>query len=217
MENNVITPEIFNHYAERFTSPLADSINELDQETNASIRGAHMLSGHLQGMFLKLMSDWIQPKFVLELGTYTGYSAMCLASGLKEGGKVITIDSDKSLVDIRNKYWQAAGLTDKIEFIEGKGLDVLPDLKQPFDLIFIDADKRNYGPYFDLIIDQIPVGACIIADNVMFHGEVVLSEDEQSKSAKFMHEFNQKISQDDRVEQVLLPIRDGLLMIRKIK
>lgn len=212
-----ITSEAINAYAEQYSTPETPVLKALNEATVAEVRGAQMLSGALQGSFLSIISKLIQPKHILELGTYTGYSAICLAQGLQPGGQLHTIDTDEQLQAMRDRYWKEAGLEQTIVQHIGAAADVLPQLEQTFDLIFIDADKKNYGLYFDMLIDKVPVGACFIADNVLFHSEVVQPEANRSKSAKYMHEFNEKIQQSDRVEQVILPIRDGITLIRKIK
>lgn len=212
---HIINPEPINEYAERFTTHESEVLKRLNDKTHREIQGAQMLSGHLQGAFLQMISLMLQPKNVLELGTYTGYSAICLAKGLKEGGKLHTIDIDNRLQAVREEFWQKENLLDKIVQHIGNAADIIPSLEMPFDLVFIDADKKNYGLYFDLIIDKIPAGGWLLADNVLFHGEVILPSDQQSKPATAIHFFNQKIAADNRVEQVLLPIRDGLMLIRK--
>jgi predicted O-methyltransferase YrrM len=187
----------------------------LNQETQALARGAQMLSGHLQGKVLQMISRMIQPKRILELGTYTGYSAIALAQGLQEGGKLHTVDVSDLWQELREKYWQEAGVRHLIEQHIGTAESVIQSLDGSFDLVFIDADKKNYGLYFDLVIDKMPAGAFIIADNVLFYAEVILPEEQQGSVAKHIHRFNQKIRNDNRVEQVILPIRDGIMLIRK--
>ena len=212
----VVTSKLINEYAERFTVPETDVLSELNQKTQ-QMPGAQMISGHLQGAFLEMISAILQPKNVLEIGTYTGYSAICLAKGLKEGGKVHTIDKDSSIQDIRAEYWEKAGKTERIQQHLGDAAAVIESLKEiEFDLIFIDADKRNYGLYYDLLIDHVKSGTVFLADNVLFHAEVILPQSQQSKNAQFIHQFNEKIATDIRVEQVLLPIRDGITIIRKL-
>lgn len=212
----VVTSKLINEYAERFTVPETDVLAELNQKTQ-QMPGAQMISGHLQGAFLEMISAILQPKNVLEIGTYTGYSAICLAKGLKEGGKVHTIDKDSSIQDIRAEYWEKAGKTERIQQHLGDAAAVIESLKEiEFDLIFIDADKRNYGLYYDLLIDHVKSGTVFLADNVLFHAEVILPQSQQSKNAQFIHQFNEKIATDIRVEQVLLPIRDGITIIRKL-
>lgn len=210
-----ITSPPFHEYALKFTSPEGQSLHELNQETQ-KLRGAQMISGHLQGTFLQMISKMIQPKNVLEIGTYTGYSAICLAAGLQEDGKVHTIDNEDTHQDLREKYWLQSGFQNQIVQHIGDAQHVISEIQEDFDLIFIDADKKNYGLYFDLLIEKVKSGTWFLADNVLFHGEVILPSEKQSKNAKYMHAFNQKIAGDNRVEQVLLPIRDGLTIIRKI-
>ncbi|RQO32509.1 methyltransferase [Taibaiella sp. KBW10] len=217
MEQHQITSQAINEYAEQYSQEESGVLKSLNEATLANVRGAQMLSGALQGSFLSIISKLIKPKHILELGTYTGYSAICLAQGLAEGGTLHTIDTDDSLQQMRQAYWKEAGLEQIIVQHIGAAAEVLPKIDVSFDLVFIDADKKNYGLYFDMLIDTLPLGACLIADNVLFHSEVVLAEAEQSKSAQSMHAFNEKIKASDRVEQVILPIRDGISLIRKIK
>ena len=212
-----ITSAAINTYAEQYSTPETAVLKALNEATVAEVRGAQMLSGALQGSFLSIISKLIRPKNILELGTYTGYSAICLAQGLQENGQLHTIDTDDQLQAMRDQYWNEAGLQQTIIQHIGPAAEVLPQINVTFDLVFIDADKKNYGLYFDMLIDLVPVGACFIADNVLFHSEVVQSEEQQSKSAKYMHAFNEKIKHSDRVEQVILPIREGITLIRKIK
>lgn len=212
---HIITPDPINYYAEQYTTPEDTVQASLNRETHAHIRGAQMISGHLQGTVLQMLSQMTGPAQILELGTYTGYSAIALARGLRPGGKLHTIDIDAYLQDMRDKYWQQAGLQDHIVQHIGEAADVIPMIKGDFDLVFIDADKKSYGLYFDLLIDRIPTGGFMIADNVLFHGEVILPAEQQSNNARYMHEFNKKIADDPRVEQVILPLRDGLMLIRK--
>lgn len=210
-----VTPEELTQYAERFSSPESPSLKALNERTYSEVHAPQMLSGHLQGLFLEFVSRMIQPFRILEIGTYTGYSAICLAKGLKPGGFLDTIDVDALLNDLRQEYWQQEGLDTQIRQHIGKAMEVIPQLEGDFDLVFIDADKRNYGGYFDLVIDRMPSGAWLLADNVLFHGEVVLDEAERSKAANHIHRFNLKMEQEKRVERVILPFRDGLMLMRK--
>lgn len=212
---HIITPDPINYYAEQYTTPENDVQSALNKETHANVRGSQMISGHLQGVVLEMLSCMIKPKQILELGTYTGYSAISLAKGLQPGGKLHTIDVDIYLQEMRDKYWQQAGYKDKIVQHIGEAAAVIPKIAGDFDLVFIDADKKNYGLYFDMVIDRIPSGAFLIADNVLFQGEVILPQDQQSNTAVHMHAFNKKIAADNRVEQVIMPLRDGLMLIRK--
>ncbi len=206
-----------NDYAEHHTTPETPVLAALNRETHLKVEMPVMLSGHLQGAFLQMMSSMIQPKYILEIGTYTGYSAICLAQGLQEGGQLHTIDINEELQDLCFRYFCEAGLEKKIMQHIGKAADIIPTLQAPFDLVFIDADKQNYPLYYDMVIDRLAIGAFLLADNVLYDGEVVMDEKEQSKNGKAIHAFNEKIKNDARVEQVLVPIRDGMLLIRKIK
>lgn len=217
MENYHITSDPINNYADLYTTAEDGVLYSLNMETHADVHGAQMLSGHLQGKLLEMISKTVRPKQILELGTYTGYSAICLAKGLQPDGVLHTVDIDSSLQDMRNRYWRQAGLQHCIRQYIGEAKDIINTIPGEFDLVFIDADKKNYGLYYDLIIDRMPDGGIILADNVLFHAEVIMPEEMQSSSAKAMHAFNQKIASDERVEQVLLPIRDGILWMRKIK
>lgn len=212
---HIITPDPINFYAEQYTTPEDAVQASLNRETHAHVRGSQMISGHLQGVVLQMLSQMIAPAQILELGTYTGYSAISLARGLKAGGKLHTVDIDPYLQDMRDKYWQEAGVQDRIVQHIGEAATVIAKIKGDFDLVFIDADKKNYGLYFDMLIDRIPAGGFMIADNVLFHGEVILPADQQSSTAVYIHEFNKKIAADNRVEQVIMPVRDGLMLIRK--
>ena len=213
----LLLSKALNDYAEAFTTPESSVLAKLNRETNMKVEQAVMLSGHLQGAFLAMVSNMVQPMHVLELGTYTGYSAICLAQGIKKGGQLHTIDINEELKDMSFSYFCNAGLEETIIQHIGKAADIIPVLEYDFDLVFIDADKPNYNLYYDLVFDKVPVGGYILADNVLFEGDVLLPENEQSKNARAMHAFNKKIKGDDRVEQVLLPLRDGLMLIRKIK
>jgi len=212
---HIITPDPINYYAEQYTTPENQVQAALNRETHANVRGSQMISGHLQGVVLEMLSCMIRPRQILELGTYTGYSAISLAKGLQEGGKLHTIDIDPYLQDMRDNYWQMSGMGNKIVQHIGEAATIIPKIKGNFDLVFIDADKKNYGLYFDMVIDRIPSGAFMIADNVLFQGEVILPKEQQSNTSLHMHDFNKKIANDSRVEQVIMPLRDGLMLIRK--
>ena len=204
-------------YAEMYTSAENDTLKELNRETWTNVLVPRMLSGHMQGRILSLLSKLIQPKTILEIGTYTGYSALCLAEGLAEGGKLHTIDINEELEEMVNRYIDSAGMQNDIVLHIGNALDIIPKIDALFDLVFIDADKENYSNYFDLVIDQMPKGGVLIADNVLWSGKVLdekaLLNDEETSA---LSEFNKKVHADDRVENVLLPVRDGLMILRKI-
>lgn len=215
MTTQLIPPSIEN-YACDYSTEESLVLSQLNRETHLKVNLPIMLSGHLQGKVLEFISHMIQPKQVLEIGTYTGYSAICLAAGLKENGELHTIDINEELYDMCQSYFEKAGLSKKIIQHIGHAADIIPRIDCIFDLVFIDADKQNYHLYYDLVIDRLPIGAYILADNVLYDGEVLLAQEEQSKNAKAIQAFNEKIRDDKRVIQVLLPIRDGLLLMKKI-
>lgn len=202
-------------YCAEHSSPEDGILKALNRETNLKVHGAVMLSGHMQGLFLQMFSSALKPARILEIGTFTGYSAICLARGLKEDGILHTIDVDEELEDMTDKYFRMAGLRDKIVTHIGNAADIIPTLNEKFDLVFIDADKAGYENYYDMVIDKIPAGAFIIADNVLYEGDVLLPAEQQGKNAKAMHAFNEKIKADDRVQQLILPMRDGLMLVQK--
>lgn len=202
-------------YIKAHTTLEPDVLHDLNRQTHLKVVNPRMLSGHLQGRILSMISKMIQPQRILEIGTFTGYSAICLAEGLKEDGKLITIDKNYELEGIAKEYIHKSGLSDKIEIKIGEAMDILPELKKNFDLVFIDADKPNYLNYYNAIIDELPHGAIIIADNVLWSGKIVEETQKNDISTASLKLFNEKIQEDKRVENVLLPIRDGLMLIRK--
>lgn len=210
-----LSTEDYHIYAEQMTTPESPALAALNRETHLKVELPIMLSGHLQGAFLTMISQMIRPKNILEIGTYTGYSAICLAQGLAEEGRLHTIDINEELRDMNDKYWQQAGVADRIVAHTGKAADIIPKLDVAFDLVFIDADKQGYAHYFDLVLAKMPVGGFILADNVFYDGEVLLPAEQQSKNAKAIHAFNEKIKSDSRVSQIMVPLRDGILMVRK--
>jgi caffeoyl-CoA O-methyltransferase len=201
-------------YCENHSLNEGEILQELTRFTHLNVLSPRMLSGHLQGSFLALLSKIIRPKNILEIGTYTGYSAICLAQGLQEEGTLITIDRNEELEDIVNKFVNKANLQDKVKMMIGDAKQIIPTLDKNWDLIFIDADKEAYIQYFDLVIDKLNSGGIIIADNVLWSGKI-LEENTKDKSCLALQKFNAYIAQDSRVENVLLPIRDGLNVIRK--
>jgi caffeoyl-CoA O-methyltransferase len=207
-----ILNEDLQRYAERHTSPEGDLLKKINRETHANILMPRMLSGHLQGRVLSMISHMIQPRRILEIGTYTGYSALCLAEGLAQGGKLITIDINEELEEKVRPHF--ASLQNKIEYKIGNAIDIVPGLNEMFDLVFIDADKINYARYFDLVFDKVRAGGFILADNVLWSGKVLSKNPDNDTKAIIA--FNQKIQGDSRVENVLLPIRDGIMTIRKL-
>ena len=209
-------PKEIDAYSVAHTTSETEVLNDLNRQTNIQILQPRMLSGHLQGRVLSMLSHMIQPTNILEIGTYTGYSAICLAEGLKEDGKVITIDRNAELEDFASSYFEKANVSKKIDFRIGNAIEIIPALKEKFDLVFIDADKTNYSNYFDLLIDKLPAGAYIIADNVLWSGKVVQKVEEYDMETKAIVEYNEKIHNDPRVENILFPIRDGLMIARKL-
>ena len=209
-------PKEIDAYSVSHTTSETEVLNDLNRQTNIQILQPRMLSGHLQGRVLSMFSNMIQPTNILEIGTYTGYSAICLAEGLKKGGKVVTIDRNAELEDFASSYFEMANVSKNIDFRIGNAIEIIPTLKEKFDLVFIDADKRNYSNYFDLVIDNLPTGAYIIADNVLWSGKVVQKVEEHDMETKAIIEYNEKIHIDPRVENILFPIRDGLMIARKL-
>ena len=197
-------------------SPEDDILSELSRETHLKIYHPRQLSGHLQGKVLEMISIMIKPDFILELGSYTGYSAICLAKGLSPDGKIYTIEINDELEDIFNKYVEKSGFQDKVIQIKGDAIDVIPTLEIEFDLVFIDANKRFYKDYYDAVFDKVKSGGYIIADNVLWDGKIVKEIKPNDHFTKGILEFNDYIKNDSRVEKVLLPLRDGMMIIRKI-
>lgn len=208
--------ENINNYAEDFTSPESDILQELNRETYLKVLMPRMLSGHLQGRALAMFSKMIRPKNILEIGTYTGYSAICMAEGLQENGKLISIDINEEYEERVKRYWEKAGIEKKTEMLIGDATEIIPQLTHNFDLVFMDADKENYPTYFELLIDKLPSGAYIIADNVLWSGKVTEPPKKNDRETQALQKFNQLILSDNRVENVLLPVRDGLNIIRKL-
>lgn len=208
--------ESINQYAEFHSTAESSVLRELNRETNAKVLMPRMISGHLQGRVLSMLSRMIRPSAILEIGTYTGYSGLCLAEGLATNGIIHTIDINDELTPMVKKYVAKAELTSKFNILTGNALEIIPTLPGPFDLVFIDADKVNYSKYFDLTIDKVRTGGFIIADNVLWSGKVVQPLEKMDKDTLNIHNFNQKILNDTRLEKVLMPIRDGLLVMQKI-
>lgn len=210
---DIIDP-FLNDYAENYSSEEPLILKELNRDTFAKILMPRMLSGHIQGRMLSMLSHMISPKLILEIGTYTGYSALCFAEGLSESGHLHTIDINDELAPMVKSYITKAGMENKITLHNGNASEIIPTLSGPFDLVFIDADKINYSLYYDLVINKVRQGGFLIADNVLWSGKV-LNLENADKDTLAIHQFNEKIKIDDRVEKVLLTVRDGLLIIRK--
>jgi len=209
---NLVSPEI-EKYIEAHTTGESDVLQQLNRKTQTDVLMPQMLSGKVQGQFLKFISQMVQPERVLEIGTFTGYAAICLAEGLTENGKLFTIDINEELEAIVKTHVEKAGLQNKIVQIIGNAAQEIEQLNETFDLVFIDADKQNYGLYFDLVIDKVRTGGIILADNVLWSGKII--NEQKDKDTQKLAEFNDKVQQDNRVENVIVSIRDGIMMIRK--
>lgn len=190
-------------------------LSELNRETNLKILRPRMLSGHLQGKVLEMISKMISPEKILELGTYTGYSAICLAKGLKEQGILHSIEINDELEDFILKYVKKANLNDKIKLHFGDARNIIPEINEQFDLVFIDADKREYIEYYNIVFDYVKPGGFILADNVLWSGKVLNMETPDDEYTQGIFAFNELIKNDSRIEKVILPLRDGLTLIRK--
>lgn len=197
------------------TEKEPELLYELNRRTHLEVLQPRMLSGHFQGRALSMISHMIQPKSILEIGTYTGYSALCMAEGMAEGGKIITLDKNEELEDLINEFVGRAGLSDVIDFRIGDAMEIIPTLDEQFDLVFIDADKRNYGNYYDLVIDKVPSGGYILLDNVLWSGKVLKEAEPNDVDTEELILLNKRLQEDDRVQNIILPIRDGLTILRK--
>jgi predicted O-methyltransferase YrrM len=206
-------------YAERFTSEENGILQQLRQKTFGERDDKSMLSGFYQGRLLSMLSKTIHPKRVLEIGTYMGYSALCLAEGLSDDGKIITLDVNEETNAIAKEFWAQTPFYSKIEAYLGDATQIIPILNETFDLVFIDADKPNYANYYDLVFPKLRIGGIILADNVLWSGKVLDAETgvEIDENTKALYEFSKKIQADERVSNILLTVRDGLMMIRKEK
>lgn len=210
---NLHNPELENYCTEHTTSESA-LLQQITRHTHLHVLMPQMLSGHLQGAFLKMISCMIQPHRILEIGTYTGYTAICLAEGLQQEGLLYTLDINQELYDQNLVFFEKSGYADKIKMLTGDAKQIIPTLDETWDLVFIDADKKAYALYFDLIIDHVKKGGYIIADNVLWSGKVI--DEKKDSDTKSIDDFNKKIQQDSRVENILLPLRDGLMIMRKL-
>lgn len=212
----IINSEI-QDYAEKYTSPESDLLTELLQKTYSERDDKSMLSGFYQGRLLAMFSKMLQPKRILEIGTYMGYSALCLAEGLADDGKIITLDMQPETNEIAKEFWARTTDYSRIESYLGDATQIIPTLNEIFDLVFIDADKPNYANYYDLVFPKLRLGGIILADNVLWSGEVLKVESGETtdESTIALHEFSKKIQADERVSNILFAVRDGLMVIRK--
>lgn len=207
-------PDKILRYCDAHSSEEDPLLKELYRTTHLKTIHPQMLSGNVQGQFLAMISQMIQPDNILEIGTFTGYSAYCLCKGLKAGGKLTTIEVDEELEDLVNGFFSKAGIAEKTELLIGDALEVIPDLKETYDLVFIDANKEHYVRYYELIIEKVRSGGYILADNVLWGGKVA-EDPTQDESTRILHKFNEMVTNDSRVENVFLTIRDGLMLIKK--
>lgn len=203
-------------YSILHTTKETELLNKIDRETHLEVLRPRMLSGHFQGRILSMLSKMISPNRILEIGTYTGYSALCLAEGLTEDGKLYTIDINEELEDRVRQYFLESKYNQQIDFVIGDALNLIPRLNESWDIVFIDADKKNYTKYFNMVVASLKPGGYIIADNVLWSGKVV-EKDHVDEDTMALRVFNDTLSKDPRFEVVLLPVRDGLLIARKIQ
>lgn len=209
--------EDLDNYVVAHSEDEPELLQQLNRETYQKILQPRMLSGHYQGRVLSMISKLINPKNILEIGTYTGYSALCLAEGMQKGGVIHTIDINEELVDFQRKYFNKSGYGNQIYQHLGNALDIIPKLDIPFDLVFIDADKENYSNYFNVIINRLNTGAIILSDNVLWSGKVLdTTFKKEDTSTPALIEYNRLLKEDKRIETVVLPIRDGLTISRKL-
>jgi len=203
-------------YVHNKTSDESKILNDLSRETHLKVLNPRMLSGHYQGRLLSLISKLIKPKSILEIGTYTGYSTLCLLEGLEKKGFIHTIDHNEELLNIQNKFFKRAKVSNRIKQYTGDAKEIIKNLEVKFDLIFIDADKENYPLYYDLVFEKLKSGGIIIADNILWSGKILEKVKKDDYATQSIINFNNKIKNDERVEKIILPIRDGLSLIRKI-
>lgn len=208
-------PEKLDDYVVMHSEDEPELLKQLSRETHQKILQPRMLSGHYQGRILSMISKMVRPKHILEIGTYTGYSALCLVEGMHINGELHTIDHNEELFDFQRKYFDRSGYGKQIHQHLGNALEIIPKLKMNFDLVFIDADKENYSNYFNAIIDKINSGGVILSDNVLWSGKVIEKVDDKDIDTKGVLAFNELLKNDPRIETIILPIRDGLSIARK--
>ena len=208
-------PDKIEEYSLLHTTKENELLAKLNRETWAKVMIPRMLSGHLQGRILSMYSKMLAPKNILEIGTYTGYSALCLAEGLAKNGKLHTIDHNEEVISFAKRYFEMSEYKNNIVQHLGNALDIISEINTEFQLVFIDADKENYCNYYNLVMEKLSVGGYIIADNVLWSGKI-LDSNQQDKETQALRSFNQRIQEDNRIENILLPIRDGLMLCRKL-
>ena len=203
-------------YISENSSKEPEILAKLNKETYQKVLQPRMLSGHIQGRFLSMISKMKSPSCILEIGTYTGYGTLCLAEGLSDGGKIFTIDRNEELLKIQNKYFEMSGKRDKIIQLTGNAKDILENLDESYDIVFIDADKENYIEYFNLVSERLNNNGIIISDNVLWSGKVLNSPSKNDEETNILIEFNKTLNEDERFETVILPLRDGLSVSRLV-
>jgi len=208
-------PEEFNEYIEGLLPPESETLHKLDRETNLKVPYPNMLTGHVQGRFLAFMSRLLRPKRILEIGTYTGYSAICLAEGLADGGEIITIDKNPEVAGIAVRYFEQAGLGNVITRIEGDALEIIPSLEGTFDMVFLDADKENYPVYLDIVMKKLSPGGLLMIDNTLWGGKVLRPAHSSDSETQGIQQLNKMLSENPRLESFLLPLRDGITLVRQ--
>lgn len=202
-------------YCEKYTSSESELLTQLNRETHLKVVSPRMLSGHLQGRFLSFISKLYNPSLIVEIGTYTGYSALCLAEGLTDTGILISIDVNEETSAFAQSFISKTEYAKKIELVVADAKHYIPTIDVPLDMVFIDADKKNYLAYYHLVIDKLKTGGLIIADNVLWSGKITMPVSEMDKETLALHQFNEFVEQDHRVENLLIPLRDGLMIVRK--
>jgi predicted O-methyltransferase YrrM len=200
-------------YCQEFSSSPPEYLNELERKTHLRVLSPQMIAGPIQGSLLFMIAALMKPSRVLEIGAFTGYSSLCLARGLRDEGKVLSIEVNEELEYLANEAIRKAGFSDRIEYIVGDARQIIPSLTEPFDLVYIDAGKMHNSYYYNIVFDLVKSGGCILVDNVLWSGKVVLKE--QDNDTRMIHDFNVKIRNDERVENLILPVRDGLMIILK--
>ena len=208
-------PVAIEEYVQIHSDEESELLKKINRETHARVMMPRMLSGHVQGRILSMLSHMIRPEIILEIGTYTGYSALCMAEGLSSTGKLITVDINEELEDQVQGYFDESAYREQIDYRIGNAMELIPTIDEQLDLVFIDADKKNYLNYYNLVFDQVRTGGFIIADNVLWSGKVVQTEKKIDKDTQAILDFNRWVQEDDRVENVLFPVRDGLMVVRK--
>ena len=203
-------------YIENHSSNEGDILSDLRRETELKCLNSIMLSGKVQGIFLSIISKIIKPKNVLEIGTYSGYSTLCIAEGLDANGIIHTIDKNEELLEIQNKYFEKSGYRNQIRQYTGNAIEIIPKIKVNFDMIFLDADKENYSKYLDIVIPMLNKGGVLLTDNVLWHGKVLKSSETQDETTKLIDEFNKKLALNTSLETVILPLRDGISVSIKL-